>query len=419
MKKIIVITLIIMMVAALAACGGKDMESGNGNGTEVITQSSSGDRQGQTEMPKGADLKAVDFAIRLLKASNDPGKNTLLSPLSVMTALTMTANGAGGDTLKEMEKVLGMPIDELNAYLMAYMNSLPSGDKYKLNPANSIWFTSDERFAVDEEFLKENAAKYGADIFKAPFDDGTLKDINNWVNEKTEGMIPEILDQIPSDAVMYLINALAFEAEWDETYYDFQVIEDKFTTEDGTEEKVALMHSQEGTYLESDDATGLVKYYNGGKYAFAALLPNEGTTVEELIAGLDGKKLHDIFADRESVEVTAAIPKFETGFDIELSEVLKYMGMPKAFDSNSADFEALGTSDAGNVFINRVIHKTFISVAEQGTKAGAATLVEMTDGCALVEEEPKEVILNRPFVYMLVDCETWTPFFIGTLMHVE
>ncbi len=95
------------------------------------------------------------------------------------------------------------------------------------------------------------------------------------------------------------------------------------------------------------------------------------------------------------------------------------MGMPKAFDSNSADFEALGTSDAGNVFINRVIHKTFISVAEQGTKAGAATLVEMTDGCALVEDEPKEVILNRPFVYMLVDCETWTPFFIGTLMHVE
>ncbi len=419
MKRIIVIALIIMMVAALAACGGENMGSNSGSSTEVITQSSTEDQQGQTEVPEGTDQKATDFVVRLIKASNDSGKNTLISPLSVMSALTMTANGAGGDTLKQMEEALGMPLEELNAYLTAYMNSLSDSDKYKMDLANSIWFTSKDSFTVNEDFIKENVAKFGADIYKAPFDDSTLKDINKWVKEKTDGMIPKILDQISEDAVMYLINALAFEAEWVDPYFDFQVQKEDFTAEDGSKEKVELMHSTEGTYLESEDATGLVKYYKGGKYAFAALLPNEGVTVDELIANLDGNKLHEILANRKDTEVIAAIPKFETDFDIEMSDVLKGMGMIDAFDAGKADFTAMGTSEINNIFISRVIHKTFISVAEQGTKAGAATLVEMTEGCALPEEEPKEVILNRPFVYMLVDCETWTPFFIGTLMHVK
>ena len=419
MKRFIVIALIIMMVAALAACGGEKMGSGNGEGTEVIAQSSTEDQQGQVEVPEGTDQKATDFVVRLLKASNDSGKNTLISPLSVMSALTMTANGAGGETLKQMEEALGMPLEELNAYLTAYMNSLSDSDKYKMDLANSIWFTSKDSFTVNEDFIKENVAKFGADIYKAPFDDSTLKDINKWVKEKTDGMIPKILDQISEDAVMYLINALAFEAEWVDPYFDFQVQKEDFTAEDGSKEKVELMHSTEGTYLESEDATGLVKYYKGGKYAFAALLPNEGVTVDELIANLDGNKLHEILANRKDTEVIAAIPKFETDFDIEMSDVLKGMGMIDAFDAGKADFTAMGTSEINNIFISRVIHKTFISVAEQGTKAGAATLVEMTEGCALPEEEPKEVILNRPFVYMLVDCETWTPFFIGTLMHVN
>ena len=419
MKRFIVIAMIIMMVAALAACGGDDMGSNSGSSTEVITQSSSENQQGQTEVPEGTDQKATDFVVRLLKASNDSGKNTLISPLSVMSALTMTANGAGGETLKQMEEALGMPLEELNAYLTAYMNSLSDSDKYKMDLANSIWFTSKDSFTVNEDFIKENVAKFGADIYKAPFDDSTLKDINKWVKEKTDGMIPKILDQISEDAVMYLINALAFEAEWGEPYFDFQVQKDDFTAEDGSKEKVELMHSREGTYLESEDATGLVKYYKGGKYAFAALLPNEGVSVDELIANLDGNKLHEILANGRDIEVISAIPKFETSFDIEMSDVLKGMGMIDAFDAGKADFTAMGTSEINNIFISRVIHKTFISVAEQGTKAGAATLVEMTEGCALSEEEPKEVILNRPFVYMLVDCETWTPFFIGTLMHVK
>ena len=361
----------------------------------------------------------TDFAIRLFKASEESGKNTLISPLSVLCALAMTANGAEEETLAQMEEVLGMTTEELNLYLYSYMQNLPQGEKYKLSLANSIWFTEDERFTVNQDFLQTNANYYGADIYKAPFDKQTLKDINNWVKQNTDEMIPEILDQIPSEAIMYLVNALAFEAEWSEIYEKHQVKDGEFTKEDGTKQDVKFMYGSEGTYLEDEKATGFMKRYKGGKYAFVAMLPNEGVSVSEYIASLDGESLNALLANPQYATVHTSIPKFETEYKVEMSEILKSMGMTEAFDMYNADFEGLGTSTGGNIYISRVLHKTFISVGEKGTKAGAATVVEMKDGAAAEPTEPKEVYLDRPFVYMLVDCENNIPFFIGTMMDVN
>ena len=361
----------------------------------------------------------TDFAIRLFKASNENGKNTLISPLSVLCALAMTANGAEEETLAQMEEVLGMTTEELNLYLYSYMKNLPQGDKYKLSLANSIWFTEDERFTVNQDFLQTNADYYGADIYKAPFDKQTLKDINNWVKQNTDGMIPEILDQIPPEAIMYLVNALAFEAEWSEIYEKHQVKDGEFTKEDGTKQDVKFMYGSEGTYFEDEKATGFMKRYKGGKYAFVAMLPNEGVSVSEYIASLDGESLNALLANPQYATVRTSIPKFETEYKVEMSEILQDMGMTEAFDMYNADFEGLGTSTGGNIYISRVLHKTFISVGEKGTKAGAATIVEMKNGAAAEPTEPKEVYLDRPFVYMLVDCENNIPFFIGTMMDVN
>ena len=361
----------------------------------------------------------TDFAIRLFQASNEKDKNTLISPLSVLCALAMTANGAEEETLAQMEEVLGMTTEELNLYLYSYMKNLPQGDKYKLSLANSIWFTEDERFTVNQDFLQTNADYYGADIYKAPFDKQTLKDINNWVKQNTDGMIPEILDQIPPEAIMYLVNALAFEAEWSEIYEKHQVKDGEFTKEDGTKQDVKFMYCSEGTYFEDEKATGFMKRYVGGKYAFVALLPDEGVTVSEYIASLDGESLNALLANPQYATVHTSIPKFETEYKVEMSEILKSMGMTEAFDMYNADFEGFGTSTDGNIYISRVLHKTFISVGEKGTKAGAATIVEMKDGAAAEPTEPKEVYLDRPFVYMLVDCENNIPFFIGTMMDVN
>ena len=361
----------------------------------------------------------TDFAIRLFKESNENGKNTLISPLSVLCALAMTANGAEEETLAQMEEVLGMTTDELNLYLYSYMKNLPQGDKYKLSLANSIWFTEDERFTVNQDFLQTNADYYGADIYKAPFDKQTLKDINNWVKQNTDGMIPEILDQIPPEAIMYLVNALAFEAEWSEIYEKHQVKDGEFTKEDGTKQDVKFMYGSEGTYFEDEKATGFMKRYKGGKYAFVAMLPNEGVSVSEYIASLDGESLNALLANPQYATVRTSIPKFETEYKVDMSDILQSMGMTEAFDMYNADFEGLGTSTDGNIYISRVLHKTFISVGEKGTKAGAATIVEMNDCAAAEPTEPKEVYLDRPFVYMLVDCENNIPFFIGTMMDVN
>ncbi|MBQ9838310.1 MAG: serpin family protein [Oscillospiraceae bacterium] len=361
----------------------------------------------------------TDFAIRLFKASEESGKNTLISPLSVLCALAMTANGAEEETLAQMGEVLGMTTEELNLYLYSYMQNLPQGEKYKLSLANSIWFTEDERFTVNQDFLQTNADYYGADIYKAPFDKQTLKDINNWVKQNTDEMIPEILDKIPDEAIMYLVNALAFEAEWMEIYEKQQVRDGKFTKEDRTKQDVEFMYGTEGTYLEDENAIGFKKYYKGGKYAFVAMLPNEGVSVSEYIASLNGESLNALLSNPQYGTVYTSIPKFETEYTVEMAEILKGMGMTEAFDMYNADFEGLGTSTAGNIYISRVLHKTFISVGEKGTKAGAATVVEMADGAAAEPQEPKEVYLDRPFVYMLIDCENNIPFFIGTMMDVN
>ena len=357
----------------------------------------------------------TDFAVRLLQSGEAKGENTLLSPLSVLCALAMTANGAEGETRAQMEATLGMTVEELNSYLSSYIQSLPQGKKYKLSIANSIWFAED--FSANQGFLDAGKNFYGADIYNAPFNNQTLYDINNWVNQKTNGMIPKILDKISEDSVMYLINALAFEAEWTSIYYEDSVREKTFTREDGTELKTEFMFGSVGDYYEDEYATGFLKYYSGGKYAFVALLPNEGIAVSEYIASLDGEQLHQLLSNTQDAKVINSIPKFEVEFDAELSDMLKEMGMERPFDEINAEFEGLGTADA-NLYISRVIHKTFISVGERGTKAGAATLVDIPCGSAPPQEiEYKYVYLDRPFVYMLIDCENQLPFFIGTMME--
>ena len=363
-------------------------------------------------------IKASDFSLDLFKAANEDGKNTLISPVSVLCALAMTANGADGQTLEQMESVLGMSTEELNVYHHAYLNSLSQEEKYKLSLANSIWFKDDASLAVNQGFLQINADYYGADIYKAKFDGQTLGDINGWVNNKTDGMIPEVLKEIPPGAIMYLINALAFDAEWETVYSEWDVYDGKFTREDGTVVDAQMMRGEDGVYIEDENATGFIKYYSGNKYAFVALLPNEGISVSDYIASLDGESLQVTLNNPiYGAALYTSMPKFTVEYDVEMSEILKGMGMVDAFDSASADFSKLGQSANGNIFINRVIHKTFIEVGELGTRAGAATVVEMTEECA--PSVIKQVNLDRPFVYMLIDCENNIPLFIGTLMDVE
>ena len=413
MKRIIALMLVLAFSLGLTACSQVSandlMKNVPAKAVDVLPN-----------MEAGA-AAAADFGVRLFKTSIEEGENTLISPLSVLYALAMTANGADGETLAQMEQVLSMDVDNLNSYMLAYLELLPESKDYKMSLANSIWFKDDPNFAVEQSFLQTNADYYGAGAYKAAFDEGTRNDINNWVKEHTDGMIPEIIDEIPDEAIMYLVNALAFDAKWADEYEEHQIREGRFTMEDGTRQDVDMMHSEEYTYLEDDLATGFIKYYKDRKYAFVAMLPNEGVSVSQYVDSLTGEHLRELLNNPQDLTVFASIPKFETEYDIEMSEVLQEMGMTDAFDWRVADFSKLGTYnvDGMNICINRVLHKTFISVSEQGTRAGAATAVEMVAEGAMEIVEFKEVVLDRPFVYMLIDCETNLPFFIGTMMNVN
>ena len=413
MKRIIAILLVFAFSLGLTACSqviANDlMKNVPAKAVDVLP-----------DMDTGA-AAAADFGVRLFQNSMEEGKNTLISPLSVLYALAMTTNGAEGETLSQMEQVLGMDVDNLNSYMLAYLDLLPETKDYKMSLANSIWFKDDPDFIVEQSFLQTNADYYGAGAYKAAFDEGTRNDINNWVKEHTNGMIPEIIDEIPDEAIMYLVNALAFDAKWADEYEEHQIREGRFTMEGGTRQDVDMMHSEEYTYLEDDLASGFIKYYKDRRYAFVALLPDEGVTVSQYVDSLTGEHLRELLNNPQDLTVFASIPKFETEYDIEMSEVLQEMGMTDAFDWRVADFSRLGTYnvDGMNICINRVLHKTFISVTEQGTRAGAATAVEMVAEGAMEIVEFKEVVLDRPFVYMLIDCETNLPFFIGTMMNVN
>ena len=341
-------------------------------------------------------------------------KNVLISPLSILYVMAMVSNGA--DDQEAVRNFWG-DVDGLhiNEFMLEYAGMMPQGEDYKLQLANSVWFTEDDRFTVNQDFLRTVKNHYDADAYQAPFNEETCKDINEWVEWKTDGMIKDILDEIPEDAVMYLINALAFEAEWLSTYDETQVRKGTFTKADGTQQKVDFMYDTVGTYLEDEKATGFVRYYKGMKYAFAAMLPGEGITPEEYIASLDGEALNAMLKNPVNTSVVTSIPVFQAEYDVEMKDILGKAGYP-AYGT----FNGVGTSTRGDIVIERILHKTFIQVGPQGTKAGAATVVEMTDECAPYEpEKPKEVHLDRPFVYMLIDCERGIPFFIGVTHDVE
>ncbi len=370
-----------------------------------------------TEAQAGA---LAAFALDLLR-ENWTGENILLSPLSVLSALGMTANGAGGETLAQMESVLGLPAEELNAALAAWAAGLPQEKDCRVDLANSLWLRDDGSFTADPDFLQTVTDWYGAGVFPSKFDSEAVKDINGWVSGSTHGMIPEIIREIPDEAVLYLINALALEAEWERIYKDTQVHENRiFTTEDGREQSVTLMYSDEGFYLEDARAQGFLKPYKGGRWAFAALLPEEGMKLEDYAAALTGKRLYEILSGVQETLVETAIPKFQCEFAAELSDSLKSLGMTDAFDWATADFAAMGSSPNGPLYISRVLHKTYISVDEKGTKAGAATAVEMPAGGAGPDlRTPPRVYLDRPFLYILVDLETSLPVFIGAVTTME
>lgn len=423
MKKIFLLILCMALLFGCVACGVENAPAeSNKEQSQVVTETSrelpketvSPGVVETTKPERDEILHLTELALQLAQRceANSEGENMLVSPLSVFCALAMVSNGA--DDMEAVEDFWNVEnLATLNSFISGYTAGLPQGEDYKLHVANSVWYTSHPRFTVNEDFLQTVADYYRGESYKTAFDARTIEDINAWVEQNTDGMVKDILDRLPGSAVMYLVNALAFEAEWQKTYNEHQVREGIFHGADGKEQTVDMMSSEEHRYIEDENATGFIKLYTGGKYAFAALLPREGMTVEAYLTTLTGEGLLEMLANPVHTTVYTKLPAFETEYKADLVGVLGGMGYPV-----TEPFNGVGTSTSGDVMISRILHKTYITVGPLGTKAGAATVIEMTDGMVEIEGEIKYVTLDRPFVYLLIDTETNLPFFIGTVQNV-
>ncbi|MDE7287152.1 MAG: serpin family protein [Lachnospiraceae bacterium] len=422
--------IVLMLMIASAGCGKETQEEGNAAVVDLmtgITSNGAGQENVDLSLMEESTVAVTDFSVKLFKSSFSDTENTLISPLTVLYALAMTANGAEGESLAQMEEAIGLSREEMNEYLYAYRNQMQEemekNNNCTLEFANSIWLKEDENLSVEQDFLQINADYYDADIYRLPFDETAVQAVNDWVSESTDGTIDEILSQMPENAVMYLIGATILDAQWSETYSSHQVRKGVFTKEDGTTCQAEFMYGTEyNSYLEDDNAQGFYKDYAGG-YAFAVLLPDEGISLSDYATSLTGDKLHKILTDKVQglVQVNTAIPKFETVFEREMSDILKGMGMEAVFDGSRADLAGIGTYEGANLVMNQLLHKTYIAVDEQGTKAGA---VAEAEDYAIAAEEPEEieiktVYLDRSFIYMIIDRETKVPVFIGTVMEVQ
>ena len=367
----------------------------------------------------------IDFSVELFKKCLLEDGNTLVSPYSVSQALTMTANGADKNTLKEMEQVImgGMSIDKFNEDMSAFQKQQPNDKNCKLLTANSIW-VKDSQFDVKEDFLKTNKSYYSAESYSAPFDESTVNDINLWTKKHTDDMIPKLLTQKSFDprTIMALVNAVTFDAKWEKVFEDSWSRKDGFTAFDGSKQDMqTLSETATMKYFESDTAKGIMKNYQGGRYAFAAILPKEGISISDYVNSLTAKKFASLLGSAEYDRVNLKMPEFETEYEnSEMPKQLSEMGINDAFDKYIADFTKMGKAKSGeNIYISDVIHKTKIKLDRTGTKAAAATIVMMDECCSVEYSKPKELDLNRPFVYAIVDTQTNIPIFIGTLMTLK
>lgn len=419
-KKMLAVFMSVLSLAAcilpFSGCGktvGKVHNKGVKSGavrdlTEGISKNESASKAPDDEFKAAAS----SFAVELFKDNYSKGKTTLVSPLSVLTALALVQNGAESETLAQLEQALGgLDRDTLNAYMRAYCDFLTESDELKI--ANSVW--TDSSAEAKRDFLQKAVDSYSAQLFSAPLSDPkTVESVNSWVKKNTDGMIPKIIEKADRYAVMMLVNAIAFDAKWETPYKRSDIEKLEFTSYSGSKKKTDFMCSTENVYLKDGGAVGFMKPYKNGRFAFAALLPDENTGIDDYVASLSGDKLMKIFSSaKRGNEVNVKMPKFRAEYSAQLIDTLKKMGVKDAFDSKTADFSSL--IENRDAYIATVVHKTFIEVDENGTRAAASTLVG-ADTMSLME--PYSVCLNRPFVYMIVDTETNLPLFIGVQTEI-
>jgi len=416
MKRILSLILCLAMAASLAGCAGGNNAQ---QMTEVVGITKVSPNKDFTVAPCEDFSPATEFGMNLLEQTLAVGdENPVIAPASAYLCLAMVMLGAEGETLAEFEHVMGGDTETATALAHHLTKKLMDTEgSTKLNVANSLW-ADDDRVTLQKEFVQDIVNYFDGEMYQADLPSKkTLNNINAWVNDKTEGLIPKLHDEpYPADTVLVLLNTLYMKAEWQRMFMGHSTRDKTFTKADGTELTAPFMQMYEENqqYINLDGAEGILLPYDDGKTAFVALRPTGGESARDFAASLTEKRLAGYIGSAEDRLTNFSMPKFNLAYELYLTDALIEMGLKRAFDAD-ADFIPMGSSANGPLYLSWVFQKVKIEVNEEGTEAAAVTEVAATEGAMMPVEEPVNLHLDSPFVYAVVDFETGVPLFIGLL----
>ena len=343
-------------------------------------------------------------------------KNIFISPLSVSLALAMTLNGAAGETEQAMTNTLqlqGLDSEAINVgYAGLRQTLLTSDPKVTLTIANSLWARQGMSFKQD--FLQRNIRFFGAEISTLDFNDPSAsKTINQWVDTNTNGKIQKIVDDIINpNAVLFLINAIYFKGTWQREFDPSRTQEDPFHLTNGDVKQVPMMRQQHRyPYYRGENFQAISLAYGDGEMSMYIFLPDRESNLNNFLRDLNAERWEHWMSQFHGQDVSLVMPKFKLEYGRTLNDALKVLGMDIAFQGDLANFSRMASAP---LYIENVLHKTFVEVNEEGTEAAAATSIGIS--ITSVPPPPIPFTIDRPFFLAIRDNQTKTVLFMGVVV---
>lgn len=412
MKKVTVfVSMLCASVFSLSTVSCSQEENGNDNPYVVCPV----DNTSRSVFDGSRDMTYPFFA--QVNQGVQPDENFMISPLSLTEVLAMLANGAVGETQRQILDV--MNIGTLNAEQASQaMNTLngfltTADKKSQVAIANSQWI--DNSLKVKSQYVKNNETNLGAETYTRDLSSTkTVNDINSWCDSKTRGCIKKILDNpLSPETKMVLINALYFKGLWKEKFNKSKTHNEVFTNYDGTKTEVQMMHQTNEFVACVEDNFDMAEFpYGNGIYCMDVLLPHEGVSLDDCLQGLDNAKMQECFDAMRECSVILSMPRMELKYRRKLNNDLKTLGMKDAFSPQTADFSAMSDDP---LYVSIVEQVTTLKVDEEGTVAAAVTWSGM-DTCAGPPPSVLEFTMNRPFAFLIRERQTGVVLFIGRMV---
>lgn len=379
-----------------------------------------------TASEKSVVSSANTFGIKLLSQlsqMDEKEENIFISPLSISMALGMALHGARGETQEEMKRVLefqNISIDDINESYRGLLDLFPDVDPaVKMMIANSVWYRYN--FPVLAEFIETNKKYFDAEVQGLDFDSPDApKIINNWVKEKTNGLIEEIApESIDPLTMMFLINAIYFKGDWTHQFDKKKTRDADFRLTDGSTIPVKMMtQKNKFRYYQSSDFSIIDLPYGDEHFSMTIILPPEGQSIHDFTDSMTGEMWRNLLNQlpETKYEIDIYLPRFELEYEESLVDVLKALDMQTAFHPSNADFTGLYDKnlEPRNAYISDVMHKTFVNVNEEGTEAAAVTSVVIG-----VDSAPPAFFVDRPFLFAIRENSSDTILFIGKMVKPE